>query len=182
MHPRTPRTPRTAWPKERLAQAQAVLAFVQERGVVHPREVDAHFAHGRVRNWLGGATNASTQLLDGMHFRGMLWIAGRVSGVRTYAVAAHLPQTCADADAAMDALVDAIMHKYAPLPERSLRELISLLRGGAPQWETLGPASLCAPGRDCQALRWMAPPGINHLASHPQPSATPLRKRALCAC
>jgi uncharacterized protein YcaQ len=130
-----PRTPRSSWPKAKAAQAQAVLSFVQERGVVHPREVDAHFAHGRVRNWFGGSSNASTQLLDAMHYRGMLRVAGRASGVRTYAAAHHLPQTTEDPAQAMDALVDVIVHKYAPLPERSLRELIGMLRGGAPQWE-----------------------------------------------
>jgi uncharacterized protein len=134
-----PRSPRVAWPKARLAQAASVLAFVRERASegqgVHPREVDTHFAQGRVRNWFGGSSNASTQLLDGMHYRGMLRVAGRVSGVRTYAVAEHLPQEANDASQAMDALVDVIVNKYAPLPERSLRELISMLRGGAPQWE-----------------------------------------------
>ena len=138
MHPRTPRVP---WPEARAAQADAVLAFVRVRGVVHPREVDAHFAHGRVRNWFGGSSNASTQLLDDMHYRGLLRIAGRMSGVRTYAVADHLPQTKADPAEGMDALVDVIVQKYAPLPERSLRELIGSLRGGAPQWETHRPAA-----------------------------------------
>jgi uncharacterized protein len=138
MHPRTPRSP---WPKAKAAQAEAVLSFVQERGIVHPREVDAHFAHGRVRNWFGGSSNASTQLLDAMHYRGMLRIAGRTNGIRTYAPAEHLPQHSGDPAAAMDALVDVIVHKYAPLPERSLRELISMLRGGVPQWEALRAAA-----------------------------------------
>jgi uncharacterized protein len=159
-----PRTPRVAWPKARMAQAQAVLAFVQQRshdgGGVHPREVDAHFAHGRATNWFGGTSNASTQLLDAMHYRGMLRIAGRVSGVRTYAVSSLMPVaalTSAFASAspvlphaphsnpeqAMDALVDVIVHKYAPLPERSLAELMSLLlRGGVPQWATLRATAL----------------------------------------
>ncbi len=136
-----PRTPRSAWPKAKAAQAEAVLSFVQERGVVHPREVDAHFAHGRVRNWFGGSSNASTQLLDAMHYRGMLRIAGRASGIRTYAAADHLPLQSGDPAEGMDALVDVIVHKYAPLPERSLRELIGMLRGGAPQWEALRPAA-----------------------------------------
>jgi uncharacterized protein len=136
-----PRTPLVVWSKEKTAQAQAVMAFVRERGVVHPREVDAHFAQGRVRNWFGGTSSASTQLLDGMHFRGMLRIAQRASGVRTYALAEHLPQTTLDPTQAMDALVDVIVHKYAPLPERSLRELISMLRGGVPQWEALRAAA-----------------------------------------
>ena len=45
-----PRTPRTVWPASTWSRAREVLAFVQQRGVVHPREVDAHFAHGRVKN------------------------------------------------------------------------------------------------------------------------------------
>ena len=62
-----------------------MLDFVREHGVVHPREVDAHFAHGKVTNWFGGSSNASTQLLDGMHYRGLLRIARREGGIRLYA-------------------------------------------------------------------------------------------------
>ncbi len=128
-----PREPRTVWPAARQAQAQAVLAFVRERGVVHPRDVDAHFQHGKSSNWFGGASNASTQLLDGMHYRGLLRIAAREGGVRTYAVRdTHAAAT--DPAAALDTLVDVVVQKYAPLPERSLSELVMHLRGGAPQW------------------------------------------------
>jgi uncharacterized protein len=159
-----PRTPRVVWPAARVAQAQAVLAYVRARsggksigersgeGAVHPREVDAHFAHGRATNGFGGSSNASTQLLDAMHYRGMLRIAGRVSGVRTYALSmatsALFEQQEAieppiSPDQAMDALIDVIVHKYAPLPERSLAGLIALLlRGGVPQWHALRPSAL----------------------------------------
>ncbi len=173
-----PRTPRTAWTPTQVAQAQAVLAFVQQRGVVHPREVDAHFAHGRARNWFGGSSNASTQLLDAMHYRGMLRIAGRVSGVRTYAVSAWQPvdKPLADPESAnataMDALVDVIVCKYAPLPERSLRELVNHLRGGAPQWDHLRPAALARARlrlASCvvEGVTWYWPPGESpHSARH----------------
>lgn len=159
-----PRIPRSSWTKAKAAQAAAVLEFVKARGVVHPREVDTHFAHGRVRNWFGGSSNASTQLLDGMHYRGLLRIAGRASGVRTYAPADHLPQTKDDPAQAMDALVDVIVHKYAPLPERSLRELIGMLRGGAPQWEALRAAAFArAKARlasvELDGTRWYWPGG-----------------------
>ena len=104
-------------------QAAAVLAFVRERGAVHPREVDAHFAHGKVTNWFGGSSNASTQLLDVMHYRGLLRVARREGGTRMYAAreTAALPDPCgaagrATASARMDALVDVVVHKYAPLP------------------------------------------------------------------
>jgi len=132
-----PRTPRTALTPARRKQMDAVLEFVQAHGVVHPRAVDAHFAHGKSRNWFGGSSNASTQLLDDMHYRGLLRIAGRASGVRTYAERIA-PEAVSDGpQQALDALVDVIVHKYAPLPERSLSELISHLRGGAPQWAHL---------------------------------------------
>src|SRR3954468_6296279 len=42
-----PRTARKAWTKARHRQAHDVLEFVRERGVVHPREVDAHFQLGK---------------------------------------------------------------------------------------------------------------------------------------
>jgi uncharacterized protein len=131
-----PRTPRTVWTQARWTQAHAVLAFVREHGAVHPREVDAHFAHGKVRNWFGGSSNATTQLLDGMHYRGLLRIARRDGGVRVYAVREPTP---APADATErrvrhDALVDLIVRKYAPLPAASLGQLVSHLHGGAPQW------------------------------------------------
>jgi len=131
-----PRTPRTALTPERRKQMDAVLNFVQAHGVVHPRAVDAHFGHGKSQNWFGGSSNASTQLLDDMHYRGLLRIASRASGVRTYAVR-NSGESTPDPEQAMDALIDVIVHKYAPLPERSLGELVSHLRGGAPQWAHL---------------------------------------------
>ena len=135
-----PRTARTVWTPARAAQAAAVLAFIRERGAVHPREVDAHFAHGKVTNWFGGSSNASTQLLDVMHYRGLLRVARREAGTRIYAVRESTagPDSAAlDAGTAksrMDALVDVVAQKYAPLPASSLGHLVSLLCGGAPQW------------------------------------------------
>src|ERR1700736_4936957 len=135
-----PRTPRTVWTPARAAQAAAVLEFVRGRGAVHPREVDAHFAHGKVTNWFGGSSNATTQLLDVMHYRGLLRVARREGGTRVYAAreAAAGPDTppldAGTASLRMDALVDVAVHKYAPLPTRTLVQLVGFLRGGAPQW------------------------------------------------
>jgi uncharacterized protein YcaQ len=131
-----PRTPRRSWTARRRKQAEAVLAFVTERGAVHPREVDAHFAHGKVTNWFGGSSNASTKLLEEMHYRGWLRVARREGGTRVYAVRdieASPPDDLA-AEAKMDALVDLIVHQYAPLPATGLGQLLSLLCLGTPQW------------------------------------------------
>jgi uncharacterized protein len=129
-----PRTPRTVWTKARWKQAHAVLDFVRERGVVHPREVDTAFAHGKTINWFGGSSNASTQLLDGMHYRGLLRIARREGGIRLFAARDAMPAP-ADPRAAHDALVDVVVGKYAPLPAATLGQLVShLCGGGTPQW------------------------------------------------
>ena len=160
-----PRTARTAWPAARHHQAAAVLDFVRQRGVVHPREVDAQFQHGKARNWFGGSSNASTQLLDDMHYRGLLRIARREGGVRLYAarIDGGLPP---DPMAAMDALVDVIVHKYAPLPERTLGDLVSRLGIGAPQWAAhrraaMDRARARLPSARIDGTTWLWPEGDN---------------------
>ncbi len=160
-----PRTAKTSWPKSRWKQAAAVLDFIRERGAVHPQEVDAHFQHGKVKNWFGGSSNASTQLLDGMHFRGLVRTARRDSGIRLYGVR----QTHAavdDPDAAMDALADVALHKYAPLPQLSLNMLISRIRYGTPQWEgrhrtALKRACERLPSAVIDGIAWYWPEGEN---------------------
>jgi uncharacterized protein len=127
MHPRARTAP---WSAARKRQAQELLAFVREHGVVHPREVDAHFAHGRAVNGWGGSSSASTHLLDGMHYRGLLQVARREAGIRLYAAHEHDTRRC------IDALIDVVVHKYAPLPATSLSNLVvSRLRWGVPQWQ-----------------------------------------------
>ncbi len=132
-----PRDARLAWTPTRWKQAQAVREFIAERGAVHPREVDAHFAHGKTTNWFGGSSNASTQLLDGMHYRGLLRVARRDGGTRVYAVReGAVPVAKADIATRLDALIDLIVGKYAPLPDASLGQLVSYLGRGVPQWDS----------------------------------------------
>jgi len=64
---------------------------VRERGVVHPREVDEHFAHGKVTNYWGGSSNATTRLLEAMHYAGLLRIVRRDKGSRIYSTHKHEP-------------------------------------------------------------------------------------------
>lgn len=130
MHPREARRP---WDEATNEKAEAVLEFVRERGTVHPREVDDHFQHGQVKNWFGGSSNATTQILDGLHYRGMLRVDSRTSGTRTYAIA-DLPSSPIDPDEALAKLLDVAIRLYAPVPRRTLRQLGSLLGYGVPQW------------------------------------------------
>src|SRR5205814_3503442 len=80
-----PRTARKAWSPATRKRAEAVLGFIREQGEVHPREVDEQFSHGRVTNAWGGSSSATTHLLDGMHYRGMLRVVRREGGIRIYA-------------------------------------------------------------------------------------------------
>ena len=158
-----PRTARTRWSTVRWAKARAVLDFVREQGVVHPRDVDAHFQHGKVRNWFGGSSNASTQLLDGMHYRGLLRVARREGGVRLFAVR-ETHEAADSAAAGLDALVDVVAGKYAPLTERSLSELVMHLRLGAPQWaaarrDALARAKARLPNARIDGITWYWPEG-----------------------
>src|SRR5262249_43122796 len=106
MHPRL--AVRAPWSRSEGKGAALILKFVRERGAVHPREVDAKFAHGTVTNYWGGSSNATTHLLDLMHYRGLLRIVRREGGVRIYGVR-ETPQGVVDKReraARIDALID----------------------------------------------------------------------------
>lgn len=160
-----PRSALREWPPERWAQAEAVWHFVQARGAAHPREVDAHFAHGHTTNGFGGRSKASTELLDAMHYRGLLRVARRDNGIRLYA--AHQPQTPPeDAAATLDRLVDVLVNKYAPLPQPGLRQLVAMLRHAVPQWQeqlrsALQRATQRLPNAELDGVRWFWPEGEN---------------------
>jgi uncharacterized protein YcaQ len=133
MHPRA-HTAR--WGTGRQSRRQALLAFVRERGAVHPREVDAHFSPGTVTNYWGGSSSATTHLLEDMHYRGALRVARREGGIRIYATrdGARGSVDAAARRLRIDALVDAVVHIYAPLPAASLSMVVSRLRYAVPQW------------------------------------------------
>ncbi len=131
MHPRAAAKP---WDAATRRRAAAVLEFVRANGPSHPRTVEQHFAHGRRTNAWGGSSNATTHLLDAMHYRGLLRIAARQSGTRIYEAVDHVPvDTSPEARSTRAAaLLDLIVAKYAPLPASSFVHLAYLLGYGAP--------------------------------------------------
>jgi uncharacterized protein YcaQ len=133
MHPRGGPTP---WNAAHGRHVRALLEFARSRGAVHPREADGHFSHGTVANYWGRPSNATTHLLDQMHYRGLLRVVRREAGIRIYAAHEHQAQ---QRDAAtrrlhLDALVDVVVAKYAPLPAASLSNVVRRLRYAVPQW------------------------------------------------
>src|SRR5215212_8700552 len=116
-----PREGKSRWSTARRTRVDELIAFVRARGAVHPREVDAHFSHGRVTNYWGGSSNATTHLLDDLHYRGVVRVVRRDAGIRVYAARdSDLPSLDPAARRArVDALVDAAVYLYAPLPAAS---------------------------------------------------------------
>ena len=155
MHPRSDsRVPADdvgrPWPAAQMKRAQLLLEFVRERGAVHPREVDEHFSHGTVKNYWGGSSNATTHLLDAMHYRGLLRVVRREKGIRVYTAHQHerppqagrdgcaplpAPTDAVERRARIDALVDSVVRVYAPLPGSSLSFFVRQLRYAVPQWQ-----------------------------------------------
>ena len=130
------------WPPRRRQRAHLLLEFVRERGSVHPREVDRHFSHGRVTNYWGGSSSATTHLMELMHYGGLLRVVRREAGIRIYALhergdsldARKLDAMPSSEGGRIDALVDVAVRKYAPVPAATLSYLVRRLRYAAPQW------------------------------------------------
>ena len=161
-----PREPRPKWDAVTRRRADALLDFIDARGPVHPREVAARFAHGRAINAWGGSSNATTRLLDGMHYRGMLRVVRRENGIRIYAAHRHpsQPSDTAARTRRAEALLALVVGKYAPLPQPSLAGLVAMLDDAAPHLKPELQASL----RGAKALfahasvdgtDWYWPPG-----------------------
>src|SRR5215204_1606297 len=132
MHPRSNNVSR-----EQKKKAKLLLDFVRERGEAHPREVDAQFAHGTVTNYWGGSSNATTRLLDAMHYAGLVRIVRREKGIRIFTAHQHepTPKGAAERRARIDALVDVLVRIYAPLHGPSLTSYVRRLRYAVPQWQ-----------------------------------------------
>ena len=133
MHPRRGHAP---WSVTSRRQVKRLLEFVRSRGAVHPRQVDEQFSLGSVTNYWGGSSSTTTHLLDAMHYRGLLRVARRESGIRTYELHEHDPGRLAvrERRRRLDALVDVVVNLYAPLPAASLSYAVRRLRYAAPQW------------------------------------------------
>src|SRR5436853_6141559 len=116
------------------ARAQEVLAFVRQHGLTYPKDVQAHFDHGRIKRW-GANLNVSNHLLEGLHYRGLLRVARREGGTRVYQ-SIELPPRDDSPEARLARaghLLDILVQLYAPLPAASLVYVCRLLSYGVPR-------------------------------------------------
>ncbi|MGH7156364.1 MAG: DNA glycosylase AlkZ-like family protein [Acetobacteraceae bacterium] len=111
--------------------AADVLAFVQEHGAAHPRDLAEHYGRERALNGWGSWSAATTRALQHLHYHGLLRVAQRRDGIRVYAPAApHAEPLPRDERRRRAVLL--LARILAPLPERSLRPACALLARGVP--------------------------------------------------
>ena len=113
---------------------ERVLELVSAQTRMHPRELEAHLGRERELNAWGGYSKATTRILQALHYRALLRVAGRENGVRIYE-ATRKQEEHIKPEERLRRLVLLIAGILAPLPERSLRATLQHLAHAAPGLE-----------------------------------------------
>lgn len=111
--------------REHPRLSSRVLAHVAREGETHPRDLARLGRHSVANDW-GGQSAATTRVLEALHFRGTLRVAGRVRGVKVYALALPAVSTQPPALRAR-ALLRLLLDLYAPQPEGSFRQIARMV-------------------------------------------------------
>lgn len=109
---------------------QRVLDIVNRNGRLHPRDLEAELGRDRAVNPWGGYSKATTRTLHHLHFRGLLRIAGRESGIRVYEPVPD-PHDILDSEERVRRLLLLVCKIQAPMrvPSNALLLLRYALRG-----------------------------------------------------
>lgn len=109
------------------ALERKVFEVVRKFGRMHPRELESHLGRERVINAWGGYSKATTQALDDLHYRGLLRVARRENGIRTYEAAPPPADPLPPAER-LRQLVLAIASILAPAPQKTLQANLARYR------------------------------------------------------
>jgi uncharacterized protein YcaQ len=102
---------------------EQVLQIVSAHKQLHPRELEAYLGRKMEVNAWGGYSKSTTRVLQRLHYRGLLRVAGRENGVRVYEPAARQSEQI-EPEERVRKLILLLAQILAPLPERSLRMAI----------------------------------------------------------
>ena len=122
---------------------RAILDHLQTHGASHPRAIDSalrqRYPRAAIVNAWGGTSNATTRMLEVLHYRGLLHVARRECGIRIYEAAVCHPSVATDRPPQAerpralsphrraDGLIQLLASLYAPLPKSSLMQLVAML-------------------------------------------------------
>lgn len=169
LHPRADRrNPGHEWQPEGVDAE--VLAFVRERGAVHPRDLDEPLGRGGAVNAWGGQSAATTRALERLHYYGWLRVLRRDSGVKVYEPTEQPDSGLAPRER-LRGLAAHIARMLAPVQESTLRAVVGKARrsvADAPSAasavkELLADGELSAAAVD--GVRYLWPPGLEEAAA-----------------
>lgn len=112
-----------------------ILAFIAQKGAVHPRDLEKAFGKDTERNWWGGNSKSTKMALDHLHYTGHLRIAGREKGIRTYELA-WKPVDQMSIQERMEKLTMLIISILQPVAESRLTGALNYLRHYSFNWTT----------------------------------------------
>ncbi len=114
--------------KKRLTVLEKkLLAFVKEKGQIHPRDLDTEFGNKSKKNWWGGSSKTTKMALDLLHYYGYLRVCGRENGIRTYEVSKIPSLAFSDLERAQK-LALLIISILQPVTDVAFRQSINYLR------------------------------------------------------
>jgi uncharacterized protein YcaQ len=109
------------------ALERRVLALVEERGRLHPSEARAALGTAPTTNAWGGTSAATTKALERLHHHGLLRVSHRRNGTKVYEPA-PVREVAWDPDERLRRCALLLAELLAPVPERTLREVLTQLR------------------------------------------------------
>lgn len=109
-----------------------VLRYLNDNESVHPRDVERAISVGaRVNGW-GGESAATTLMLEGLHREGRARVARRDAGIRVYAAKPPIETKTLLPTQRADGIIRLFINLYAPIPHRTLTQLINMIGGMKP--------------------------------------------------
>ncbi len=121
--------------KKRLNKSEErVWDLVRAQVRMHPRELEPHLGRRRQVNAWGSYSKQTTRILEALHYRGFLRVAGREKGIRLYQAAREQEEYLAPNER-LQKLVLLMARILAPVPERSLRAALRHFAHSAPTLE-----------------------------------------------
>ena len=112
---------------EHTTLRRKVLRYLNDNENVHPRDVERAINVGaRINGW-GGASAATTLMLEGLHREGRARVTRRDAGIRVYA--SNPPSETKSLSPAQraDGVIRLFVNLYAPIPHRTLTQLIAMM-------------------------------------------------------
>ena len=131
LHPRTLSVRWRDFMTEHASLRRQVLRYLKEHEEAHPRELEKSLAGGKRVNGWGGSSSATTLMLEGLHREGKVQVRRRESGIRVYTPVAT-PERALAPSARADGLIRLMINLYAPLPLRTLRQLMCVMNASRP--------------------------------------------------